>query len=192
MSGLLAISTWVTDVGIPLVAAALTAAGIVVPLLYQRRRERREAEGLFEKALLSLHRDATFLVERAGLLVAKMGNEPITDEDIAGISSARERLFRRLFDDPRVFDAYFSSESWMTRRAEEKLLLLLGEIDVRLRQLRTTRAIDLFTLFGLYLLQYAGEQDPKARASLEAAMASVREADAEVDAVSSAIFPEWS
>lgn len=192
MSGLLAIDAWVKDVAIPLLGAALTAAGIVIPLLLQRRRERREEVLLFEKALRALHRDATLLVEHAQLLVAKSKTgDPVTDEDIAGISSTRERLFQRLFDDPRVYDAYFSSESWMTQKAGEKLLLLLGEIDVRLRRLQTTRAIDLFTMFGLYLLQYGGEQDPEERASLKAAMDDLRGANSEIKKVSSAIFPDW-
>jgi hypothetical protein len=180
--GFLAISPWLKDVVIPLIAAALTAAGIVVPLWYQRRKDRAEEARRFDKALLALHRDAAFLAKRADLLVTKgHTGEAVTDQEIDAISSARERLIKRLFDDPLIYDAYFGRKSWLTGQTEATLLLLLGEIDTRLRRLQTTRAMDVFTLFGLYLLQYAGETDPAVLADLTAAIGGLRQADSEVD-----------
>lgn len=180
--GLLAISPWLKDVAIPLLAAGLAAAGIVGPLIYQRRKERGEEARQFNKALHAVHRDAAFLGKRTDLIITKVAvKEAVTDEEVDVISNARERLFERLFGDPLVYDSYFGRKSWLTPETEPTLLLLLGEIDSRLRRLRTTRAMDKFTLFGLNLLQYAGETDPEVLADLKAAIARLREVDPESD-----------
>jgi hypothetical protein len=178
---LLAVDAWLTDVAIPLLAAVLTAAGIVGPLWYQRQKDRAEKDNAFGKALQAINRDAAFLVERLGLLVRRdHANEHVTDEEIDVISSVRERLMTRLFDDPRVYDAYFGRRAWLTQETEPTMLLLLGEVDSRLRGLQTTRETDTFTLFGLYLLLYAGETDPAEVAKLADEIRQLR-ADPEVD-----------
>jgi hypothetical protein len=185
--GIIAVVAWVKDVAIPLVAAAITATGIVIPLRQERRKTvviqqeqlDREREH-FDKGVRALHRDVAFLVARAGLIVEKMtdGSE-VTDEEIDVILGADRRWIARMFDDPTMWDAYFLREAWLKPERHRHLLLLLGEIDARLRRLRETRTIDLFTYFGLLLVQYAGEKDPAAAASLGEAIAALADGDRE-------------
>ena len=94
MSGLtlLAVSSSVKDVLIPLVAAAVTAGGIVVPLWVQRSRDRKSEAAAYDKALRSIHRDAAFLVEQIQLIGLRgRNNETVGVDELAPATSASTR-----------------------------------------------------------------------------------------------------
>jgi hypothetical protein len=186
----LGVSELVKDVAIPVVAAIITAVGIVVPLLVQRSRDRNEEAEIYQKALESIYRDASFLVEQVQLAALRHAQqETVSSDELAATTSASTRLFSRLFDDPRIFDSYFHGSGTPGIANESKLLLLLGELEVRLKRLATPEGL-WFTLFAAQFVKYFGEEDEEQRRDLREALRMITEQDPEAKALASAICPE--
>lgn len=79
--------------------------------------------------------------------------------------TASARLVSRLFDDPRIFDSYFRGPGKPEIVSVPKLLLLLGEFEVRLKTLASAPNV-ILPLFVASLLTYFGEEDGKEREAL--------------------------
>lgn len=192
MQLVIAVSSLVSDVAIPLLAAGITAAGIVVPLWVQRQRDRKAEADTHQKALRSIHRDAAFLAEQVQLVAVRhKQKETVSAEDVAVAMSASARLFSRLFDDPRVFDSYFYGPGKPEIASESKLLLLLGEFEARIKRLATPQGTWL-TIFAADLVTYFGEENEQQRDDLRGALRLLVEQDreGEVRTFGSEIFPD--
>lgn len=186
---LFAVSSLIKDVVIPLLAAAVTATGIVVPLLAQRNRDRKETSVAYERALRSIHRDAAFLVEQVQLIGLKHAKgEDVSVDQLAPVMTASARLVSRLFDDPRIFDSYFRGPGKPEIVSVPKLLLLLGEFEVRLKTLASAPNV-ILPLFVASLLTYFGEEDGKEREELRRAMTLSLDGDKDIRALASAVVP---
>jgi hypothetical protein len=179
-----AVSGLVKDVFVPLLAAAVAAVGIALPLALVARNERikfkvqREAEqGELERrrsqersdkiaaAVQATHRDVLLLREFINFLALKRVQVPpemVTDDETATLRDARERLFKGLYENSELFATLMPDEFQSGRRLE-KLMLLLSVLESRLRSFEEEeeKRLDLMTMFGLNFLILA--VDPKSQ-----------------------------
>ncbi|REH45882.1 hypothetical protein BCF44_10714 [Kutzneria buriramensis] len=159
------VSDLVKSVIVPLVAAAIAATGIVIPILLFRRQETTRARLLRsvsdradrERTVNQLRNTVLLLrevVQRFGL------EDSLTPAQQQVVTSARDRLFTMLYSDNRLFD-YLVPEDNTRPKFVTKLMLTLGELESRLDGSFTPEmAGDAVMLFGIYTLCYLLAVDP--------------------------------
>jgi hypothetical protein len=120
----------------------------------EERRRAQERSDRIAQAVEGTRRDVLLLRELITILSAQYAAEPesLDDETIATVRAARERLFAGLHENPELFATLVPDELQVGRRLE-KLMLLLGLLECRLREFEQTHRLDTgFTLFGLDFL----------------------------------------
>ena len=153
----------------------------------EERRRAQQRSDRIAQAVEGTRRDALLLRELITVLSAQYAAEPenLDDETIATVRAARERLFSGLHENPELFATLVPDELQIGRRLE-KLMLLLGLLECRLRKFEQTHHLDTgFTLFGLDFLVRA--VDP---ASLHADTLDTLQALAKGDEEAAAFFAE--
>jgi hypothetical protein len=120
----------------------------------EERHRTQQRSDRIAQAVEGTRRDALLLRELITVLSAQQASEPesLSLETIATVRAARERLFSGLHENPELFATLVPAELQAGRRLE-KLMLLLGLLECRLREFEQTQQLDTgLTLFGLDFL----------------------------------------
>lgn len=120
----------------------------------EERRRAQQRSDRIAQAVEGTRRDALLLRELITVLSVQYTpeSESLDDETIATVRAARERLFSGLHENPELF-ATLVPDELQTGRRLEKLMLLLGLLECRLREFEKSQRLDTgFTLFGLDFL----------------------------------------
>jgi hypothetical protein len=178
----IAVSDQVRYVIVPFVSAIVAALGIILPLALVARNERikiglqretdrkkakeereeeqqqlerkrsQERADQIASAVQATHRDALLLRELVKVLSLKeTTQEDVTNQELATLRSARKRLFKGVYENPELFATLIPSELQSGRRLE-KLMLLLGVLESRLRDFEENHRYNSVMMFGLDFL----------------------------------------
>jgi len=102
--------------------------------------------------------------------------EEIETERKEVIKNASSRVYKQLVENPEIFEQYFirSNERGINR---EKLPLLIGETEVRILSSVEKGTVDLFALFGIYVMLFLYESDKEKIGEHKRVINELRQAD---------------
>jgi hypothetical protein len=150
----------IKDVLIPVLSPFVAVLTLALFVRQERRKLTIQRETELDIAARSIYRDLRLLRDEYQLLGLMIGKgESVEAERISTIQNTSQRIFKYLLEDPAVFEVYFLKPKARVKRT--KLPLLLGELQIKLTTSTTSLKIDTFVLFGVYLLLYIYDKNPK-------------------------------
>lgn len=146
------------DIVIPLISPLVAAVAIILAVKQERKKLIEQHEHSLQLQIKAAERELLALRElyqRLGIQISQ--GVGLAAEQLAVYHESVNRFFKVFHDSPAAYEKFFDKRS--TKIRKNRLPLLIAELEIHMRQLKTRTNADPFVLFGLYLFLYARTDD---------------------------------